>query len=393
MGGKASIYLVMGFTVILSFYLTDMARKSTRVVENVVDDYIRASAHQIAVSGMNLTASKLYQNPSWSSGFTNIPFQGGTFSVTMNIGSDTIEAISVSTYNSHNDTVRAYFAGSSIFTKYTAYTNNENGQAWAPGDTVWGPIHTNDVFNHQNKNNITFYGKVTAGKNIAPPPKSAKSNFIGGYEVGVYLPTVNNINSIISGASSGGYTWPYAPDTMKIQFLATGNIEVYRNSTPVYALPGTPLSTLAPNGAIYSSGAVEVLGGIVNTPATGITIGAGTNIIFRDAVTYADNPETNPNSDDMIAFVSNGNIYFDNSTKVDWFMQGVLMCATGSLTAVDMNKDGTFNYYGSYYQQSRGNAKMFHSFTKKYKRDIRLDNYRPPFYPGMNSLTLVAWWE
>ncbi len=69
------------------------------------------------------------------------------------------------------------------------------------------------------------------------------------------------------------------------------------------------------------------------------------------------------------------------------------MAVNGSLAALDMNKSGNFSYYGSYYQSSRGNAKMFQSFAKRYKFDTRLTNKRPPHYPTMSNLELIAWWE
>lgn len=385
--------MVMGFIIILTMYITNMSRRSVRAVDNMVDNYVRIKAHQIAISGMNIAASKLYQNFSWRSGMSNIPFQKGNLSIYFGAATDTVEVIVVSAFRGYADTVRAYFAGSGSFTDYTAYTDDENGMAWTPGDTVWGPIHTNDVLNHQNNSSIVFYGKVTAGKNIASPPKNAKTKFLGGYEVGVYLPTVSSINGLINAAGAGGYTFPSPSDTMKLEFKAGGNVVVWQNSTAVYPDPGINIYSLAPNGAIYSAGIVEIIGGIVNTTPMGAVVSSGSNIIFRDEVYYADNPETNPNSDDMIAFAATDYIYFDNQTKSNWYMQAVLMAANQSLSATVMNKNGTFNYYGSYYQKRRGNAKMFQSFNKKYKYDVRLRDKRPPFYPGMSNLKLISWWE
>ena len=393
MGGRASTIMVMGFVVLLSFQITSMSRRSTLAVENAVDDYMRMTAHQIAVSGMNIAASKLYQDFDWRTGFNNVPFQEGMLSVSFGSSGDTIEVYSVSTYRTIVDTVKAYFTGSSIYTDFAAFTGNENGCAWAPGDTIWGPIHTNGRLNHQNNSSIVFMGKVTAGQGISAPPKNAKTKFLGGYEVGVFLPEVNNMTGLIASSLGGGYVFPTFTDTLKLEFLSTGNIIVYRNSTVVYADPGVPLTSIAPNGVIYSLGPIEILGGTVNTHATGVSIGSGKDIIFRDEVNYLDDPESNPNSDDMIAFIAKDNIYFDNGTKSDWYMQCILMAVSGSLTATNMTKNGSFDYYGSYYQANRGNAKMFHSFNKKYKYDLRLHNKKPPSYPGLSNLALVAWWE
>jgi hypothetical protein len=392
MGGRASLIMVMGFIYIFSIYQLNMSKRSLAVMENAFNNYERTVCHSIAQSGMNIAASKLYQNVNWRTPMSNISCQGGTFNISFGAGTDTFEVKCVSSYMGIVDSIKAYFTGSGAFTNYTLYTVSENGQAWTAGDTVWGPLHTNSILNHQNKSSIVFYGKVTAGQNISSPPKNSQTQFIGGYEVGVFLPTVQNLSNLISAAASGGFHYGGA-DTLKFQFLATGNVIVYSNSTPMYPDPGVPLTTLAPNGAIYSNGPIAILGGTVNTSPAGVTIGSGSNVIFYNTISYADNPQTNPNSDDMIAIVANNNIIFDNSVITNWNMQAILMARNGSFMAVDMNKNGSFNYYGSMYQNSRGNAKMFQSFNKKYKWDTRLANKKPPHYPGMSNLTLIAWWE
>ena len=70
-----------------------------------------------------------------------------------------------------------------------------------------------------------------------------------------------------------------------------------------------------------------------------------------------------------------------------------MMSINEGLTATNMNKNGTFNYLGSIYQDVRGNAKMFQSFMKKFRHDERLNTITPPFYPGASDLQLLAWWE
>ena len=179
---------------------------------------------------------------------------------------------------------------------------------------------------------------------------------------------------------------------MKIEFNADGTVDIYQNTTRI--LDDIPLGTLAPNGAIYSAGNIEIIGtGKVDTPNGGTTIGSGGNILLSNEIQYKDNPETNPNSNDLLALVAWNDLIIDNYTKIDWNLQAVLMSVTGSLSATYMNKIGHMNYYGSAYQSVRGNAKMFQSFQKRYIHDERLDTMTPPFYPGMSSLHLVAWWE
>lgn len=403
MTGKAVLILLVGMVMILSGYHLKMGNITTRAGENYINYYSKEVAHQIAVSGINIAATKIYRYGKWNISKSYI-FQDGalkTIILSDTIGVDTVIVGAVGNYKGKTDSVIAYFGflseNGTPYTKYVWFANQENGVSWKAGDEIWGPLHTNGTLNHQNDETIIFHDKVTAGKGISSPPKNAKTQFLGGYEVGVYLPEITNMTSLINAATSSGYKFPSSADTMKIEFKSDGKVVVYQNSTALYPEPGTPISTLAPNGAIYSEGPVVVLGGQVNTTATGLTIGSGDNMLFKDEIVYADDPESNPNSDDIIGLVAWNDIIFDNSAKTDWHLQGALMAIKGSLTATDMNKNGTFNYYGSVYQQDRGNAKMFQSYNKLYKHDVRLEDHPPPYYPGPSSSDskpyLIAWYE
>jgi hypothetical protein len=233
---------------------------------------------------------------------------------------------------------------------------------------------------------------VTAGKGISAPPKNANTQFLGGYEVGVYVPQVINMTDLINAATSGGFLSPNPADTLKIELNNDGTVDIYVNSVLVH--DDINFGALAPNSAIYAAGPIVIGGpGPVNTPTGGISIGSGSTMHIENPFKYADDPIINPNSDDLLALIATNDIIFNNQTITDWDMQCVLMTITGSLTAKNMNKNGNFNYLGSVYQNVRGNAKMFQSFMKKYRHDIRLNSMTPPFYPGASDLHLIAWWE
>ncbi|MDZ7262806.1 MAG: hypothetical protein ONB05_11975, partial [candidate division KSB1 bacterium] len=155
MGGRASIFLVFGFAYLFSVYQLKMGNVTKRAVENYVEYYSRTRAHEIAVSGMNIAAAKVYSDSSWRSGMT-VPFQDGTLKIAFGAEADTFQVLSVGEYEGYVDTVIGYFCytstGGNLYTQYTLFTANENGVAWSDGDTVWGPIHTNGVLNHQKKN-------------------------------------------------------------------------------------------------------------------------------------------------------------------------------------------------------------------------------------------------
>ncbi len=392
MGGRAALLIVFGLTFLFSAYQLKTGSISNRAADNLAGFYSKKVAHQIAVSGLNISAAKLYQDNTWRGPMTNIPFRNGNFSLGFSATGDTLAVGSMADYHGIKDTVVAYFSLSNPYTKYTFFTFQENGVSWAPGDTVWGPVHTNSTLNHQNDKSIVFNGKATAGKGISAPPKNAKTQFLGGYEVGVYVPQVLNMTDLITAATAAGFSSPNPADTIKFEFNNDGTLDVYRNSTKIH--DDVPFSGITTNGAIYCAGPIVIYGpGPVNTPPRGITIGTAKTIDLLNTIQYADDPLSNPNSDDLLALVAWNDIIFHNAAMSDWDMQCVLMSIDGSLTATDMNKNGNFNYLGSVYQKDRGNAKMFQSFEKKYHHDERLNNISPPFYPGASDLQLLAWWE
>jgi hypothetical protein len=392
MGGKAALLVVFGLTFIFSAYQLNTGNVSTRAADNLYRYYSNRIAHQIAVSGLNIAAAKLYEDNTWRGPMANIPFRRGDFSLTFTNITDTLMVACNGDYQGVKDTVVAYFSLSNPYTKYTFFTFQENGVSWTAGDTAWGPIHTNATLNHQNKSSIVFYGKVTAGKGISSPPKNAKTKFLGGYEVGVFVPQVTSMVDLINAAIAGGYNFPTPADSMKIQFNNDGTLDIYQNSALI--LDDITFSALAPNGAIYSAGPIELFGtGGIDTPTGGVSIGSGDNVVLRNPIGYADDPLSNPSSDDLLAVVSLNNIVLDNKNITNWNVQCVLMAINGSLLATNMSKNGAFNYLGSVYQDVRGNAKMFQSFQKNYRHDLRLNTLTPPFFPGASDLHLLAWWE
>ena len=392
MGGKAALIVVFTISLLFSAYRLKTGSTSSKAAENLSNYYSKTVAHQISISGLNIAAAKLYEDYTWRGPMVNVPFRGGNFSLAFQTSGDTLMVLSATKYYDINDTVAAFFESSNPYLKYTFFSGKENGVNWAPNDTIWGPVHTNTTLNHQNDESIVFYGKATAGKGISAPPKNAKTQFLGGYEVGVYVPEVTGMNDLINQAAWNGYSFPFSPDTMKVELNNDGTVDIYQNSVRIK--DNVNFSALAPNGAIYSPGPVVIFGpGKVNTPARGISIASGDNVILRTQVSYADDPVTNPNSDDILALIAMNDIIFDNSTITDWYVQTVLMAINGSLTATNMNKAGHLDYLGSVYQSERGNAKMFQSFQKNYRHDERLNYIKPPFYPGAANLRLLAWWE
>jgi len=75
MSGKATLLLIVGFSLIFLVVSKNFGDVSNRAVDNFVDYYTQTVAHDIAISGANIAANNIFLDPTWSSGYSNVPFQ------------------------------------------------------------------------------------------------------------------------------------------------------------------------------------------------------------------------------------------------------------------------------------------------------------------------------
>jgi hypothetical protein len=157
---------------------------------------------------------------------------------------------------------------------------------------------------------------------------------------------------------------------------------------------------MAPEGAVYSTADIRVKG-VFNGEVTFLS---NTNIWIDDDLVYADDPHSNPDSDDILGLVSMNNVYVtENAANNDHIhIQACIMATNGSFTAENYGSrpvSGYLNMTGSIVQKERGAVGTFSGgsiitgFSKRYQFDSRLHNLSPPNYPYIKSLRLIAWWE
>ena len=77
MGGKASILLVLGFSLIFLIIGHNFGNVSTRATDNFVDYYDSTMAYNIAISGTNILANKFFVDPAMADNSGSMDFQGG----------------------------------------------------------------------------------------------------------------------------------------------------------------------------------------------------------------------------------------------------------------------------------------------------------------------------
>jgi hypothetical protein len=409
MGGKASLLLVLGFSLIFMVAGRNFNNMATNTTINVSNYYIDAKTHTLASSGVNIVINKLFLDATVSDQTFNYSLDGGTIAVTLstiNAYQNIRQLLSVGTFSGASSTIRIVLKPS-LFSKFAYFSNDEGSNiTWANNDTVWGPFHTND--NMLVQNSPVFYGKVTIGGTVTKNPSNSTPQFLGGFQQGVQISIpATGVSTVQTAAASGGHNVTDKP-LVYFEFMGT-NIR-YRYSTSGSGSIWTTVlaSTYAPNGVInFSNSEVHISGtvkGSYTIVASGTTGNQGSIYIDNDIV-YNTNPQTNPGSTDMLGIVAQDNVWVTDNTNNNTNgikIQASIYAQEGSFGAEHYDTRpiaGFIDLYGGITQNIRGavgtlwGGNVNHGFSKRYRYDNRLLVSYPPFYPGCGSFEVVSWFE
>ena len=430
MGGRAILLLIVGFSLIFLLMGQNFGRISTEAVSNFSQYYSTDISHNIALSGANMAANEIFLDPTWTAGFSNLSFQGGTMNVTVDIV-DAFKNIrrinSTGIFRGDTSLVQVTLQPSK-FSKFAYYSVDENGIWWTTGDTVSGPFHTQDymrvaghpVFNGKTstKMGIIRYNSQSSrgsGRRGGGGGHIVDDPIINGqFEQGVDLPMPpTGLPNLQTAAGSGGYTFTnhdtvyltFAGDSIKYKFSYRGT-ETTRLA-----------SSFAPNGVIFANNATVRLKGVVKgqytVSASDSTVyrrwggsqsnGRG-NIYIDDDIVYNSDPRTNPASTDMLGIVAKNNVYVTNNTpnRSDVKIDAAIYAETGGFGAEDYDSrpvSGTIYLLGGITQHTRQAVGTFNSsgirtgFQKSYSYDNRLLSSFPPSFPDTGSFEIVSWYE
>jgi len=443
MSGKASLFVVAGFSLVFLVIANNFGTVSNRSMDNYINYYNETTAHNIATSGANIAANEIYLDPTWDDGYSDQPYQDGTLDVSINIVNafqNIREIVSVGKFDGITSTVRVTLAPSK-FSKFAYYSVSEGDNIWwTESDTIWGPFHTQDyirAYHHP-----TFYGKATTKKQLIYYSNewSDKPTFYGGYEQGVNLPLPDDgVSDIEPEASNNGLLFQaddedeYDDDIIYLTFDHDSLKYKYsesKNYTTVY------LPDVAPNGVIFSKGLTVRLKGTVEgqysvvassytrdievevstggrggrggrgggTTTETQTITSGGSIYLDDDIVFSKDPGTDPTSTDLLGIIAEENVWItDNwANNHDINIDASIYCQNGSFGAENYNDrpvSGNINLYGGVIQNTRGAVGTFNNkgpasgFAKRYIYDNRLLVASPPMFPGTGSFEIVAWYE
>ena len=375
MGGKASVLLVLGFSVVFLMMGFNFNTLTNRAVDNMSDYFLETKAHNIAVSAANIAAARIFFDKTWEAGYTDVPFDGGTYTVfisnnftnttgkvvichsppgnpdanhTMSLPAGAVAAhlahgdvlgvcdstaasttdmaviVAEGTYEGITKTVIVELQPS-YFSKFGNFYDKMSAYP-ATGDTFSGPFHVNDFL--KTWGTPVFQGKTTSKKTLKMYGAPKDPKFYGGYENGIDIPRSFDTTGYRSAAQSDGMIFKDTTGTNKLidvemEFNSDGTA-TYRSkidggSWSTYTT--APLTSITNNGLIYIERGNLYVKGTVNGAVSVVaskrgSSGAG-NIFQTDDLIYNDDPRTNPNTRDVLGLMAEEDIrlQYNDSTK------------------------------------------------------------------------------
>ena len=188
MAGKGALLLVVGFSLIFLTIGKNFGGLSTRAIDNFADYHAETVSHDIAVTGANMAANRIFFDPTWSAGYNNISYQNGVMNVTLTTintvldikqitSTGTVKKLSnIGTLDDVTSTVTITLQPSK-FSKFAYYSVSEGGTIyWISQDTVYGPFHTQDFL--RVAGNPCFWGKATTKRDLVKNPSLVNRNFM-----------------------------------------------------------------------------------------------------------------------------------------------------------------------------------------------------------------------
>jgi hypothetical protein len=398
--GRMSLLMVMGVSVLFLFSNKFMANISVESLDNAMAYYENTQRYNIAIAGANFACGEVFRTPNWRTGFSNVPLNGGTFSVTVtDTGQRMVRIVSIGTFQGTTQSVWILLSPSS-FGKFAFYGGvSASSAAWESGDTIGGPNHTQGTLNTYNS--PVFLGKTTTKTGLyMSGTKNPK--FLGGYETGVNIAMPNNYVNIDSAAAANGRK--QAGGELYLNFQADGTVKWKTSATGVETT--SPLSTFAPNGVInvlngnlYLQGTVK---GRLTVAATRSSSGGSNGSVFiQNNLTYSDDPRTNPDSEDLLGVVGYGDVTIMDNAATQFTVMGSMFSYKGGLAVQNYTTrpSGTLTILGGIiaeklYATSNGlTGTSRRGYNMSIKYDDRLMTQTPPQYPGTGGYEVLSWLE
>jgi len=404
MFGRASVFLVLGFSGILLMYTQNLFTFSSNSVDVYSQYYTNTMAENIASSAANLACNQFFLSPTWTTGYSNVSFNSGTFSASIvSLASNRKKIIATGSYSGLTKTVEVILQPSS-FARFGYYAAIMPGNLYyVTGDTVSGPMHVQGKLNVWGR--PVFTGKVTTKNGLKKLDSSTDPQFLGGYESGINLPLPSTINTVSADAESGGKF--FSSTDVWLTFNSNGSVDYKVGSSGSWE--NEMLSTFAPNGVIsVDKGNLHIKGTVKGKITLGATLSSGTsngNIYLDDNIVYDTDP-TNPTCTDMLGIVATNNVIVSDNVpnKSDIIINASIFSLKGGLKAEHYSTipySGTIRLTGGLIEYQAQATGVFDPYTGQitngYNSYIRFDErfmtQVPPSFPKSASYEVLSWFE
>lgn len=435
MGGKASLLLVIGFSMIFAVAGSKFNRLAYNSTDNSATYYDTQIIDNIANSGINYAISNLRRNPNWvppesnnSKSVGNFTLNGGTISIDLKKSASTNVLTAIANYNGKSKLVEVKLKMPK-FSEYAYFSDQEAPAGskiwWYAKDTVWGPFHTNDDLNCAYK--PAFMGSSTTyggNLNLYSNDHEKHAPHIAGHfeNKKIQFPT-DGVSGLADMANKGGKVIQ-GHDQIFIEFAGENIKYKYKASDP-YIIEKA--ADFAPNNTIYAENAELHIKGVVsgkwsigasgNGPKTVYSgskkkkWGGGSyttynlgNVYLDDDITYQDKidfDDKNDPSNDLLGILAKQDVLIsDNSATKDININAAIFCEEGGFGAENYKSrgvDGQINLVGGITQKIRGPVgtfwgnKILSGFNKSYRYDARLQRIAPPSFPDTKQFVVVSW--
>jgi hypothetical protein len=316
MGGRASLILVLAFSILFGLMGSQMLRTSNEATDSYINYYIKTKSHDIATSAANISANNLFKDKSWSAGYTDLQIDDGSADVTVQtIGVNNKKITAIGKYADQQDTVIVWLEPKN-FAQFGNFYDEMGGVWAASGDTFSGPFHTNDYLN--TLGDPVWLGFTSCLKGVKLKDQFSHAHLLGGFAEGVSIPLTFDANPIEQAALTNGKVFEDGITNkdiiVKMDLKADGTVDysVKVHNDPWGPTINEPLNTLAPNGVIYVKKGNIIIQGILNGQLTVMankdTVGGQIHII--DDLKYNKNPLQEASSD-MLGLIAEDYVQVD----------------------------------------------------------------------------------
>ena len=418
MTGKASLFLILGFGAIFTFYGLQIINSKRSIYDNYAFYFNKSQANYYAISGIHIALANINKvNSNWT---PSGPLTIGNAKIYLTITNPAFgikQIKSVSEFNGINDTIITLVKQKS-FSEYGNFYQQFNNVWAATADTFDGDFHTNDFV--QCYGNPVFLGKVTTAKGIKLYDNKSFPEFHQGWKLESadqvqFDTTFMRISAYSNGKVFSDTTTQNRVTEVRLNFQNNGTVDYsWRIGTGSWSPQiNTSISSLAPNGLIFvQKGNIYVQGtlnGQLSIVATHLGASNAGIVYIENSIRYADNPLHNPNSDDFLGIVAQrrAEITFNNS-RGDIDIQAAIFSEGGGITVnnyANYSAAYKMNIFGSViglkveptatYQWNNSLKRYVpvkgYSYIQKY--DKRFDLQAPPYFPKLKIFSIASWYQ